>query len=232
MRRNVIICLILLLVLLIVPAFSADLGIKAYKLGGADESGKYFELAITDALTGSLNIVKDVADGEGASTTGQINITDYIDDFLGTIPSAQASGSYGSFLFSYRLAGNYEGSYTISMTLSPFKGTASSNTGIVNAYYELKNENIIFNEAHTTESRDGFTITQSSGNPSYKATNDSSVELSTSINISNGNSTEYELIDDIWIARGAIFAIIDSSDYDSVGNDLYNASVVVEILSD
>ena len=229
MKRNVIICTILLLLFLIVPAFSVELGIKAYKLGGTDETGKYFEFAITDALTGSLNIVKDIDNEDGSSSRGQIDITDYIDDFLGVIPSGKASGSYGNFLFSYRLAGNQEGSYTISMTLPPFKGTATLNTGIVNAYYELKNVNIIFNEAHTTESNDGFTISQTLGNPTYQSTKNSDVSLRTNINVTNGNDTSGEFSNDIWIARGAIFAIIDSSDYEAVGNDLYNASVVVNI---
>ena len=228
--RKIAICLITLMII-IFPCYSAvsdevQLEIKAYKLGGKEE---FIELTITDALSGSLNIVEGTSD---VSTTNQarLDISDYIEDFLGRLPSAETTSDlYGGILFSYRLDGNLPGNYDIDITLSSFKKDGGSD--IVNAYFGLVNENVIFNGTSKTESAGGFSISRvdEANDDEWGVTSgETKASLHTGVSITSpagaGKTT-----DDIWIARGAVYSIISSGEYESASNGEYISDVTVTI---
>ena len=231
MRKIATILISMLLVLIPLSASTdeAVLDIKAYKLGGA---GEFIELTITDALNKSLNVVGTNTD---STETPKLDITDYIDDYLGRLPSGETSSNvYGDVLFSYRLDGTVQGKYDIDVTLSPFEEDGEG-TDCVDAYFALQNENVVFNATNKTESADGFSIslldsgTKSdvTGTENENDTSHKNVKLKTSIQIAgpdNANSSS-----DIWIARGAVFAIISRQDYESVSNNEYRSTVTVTV---
>ena len=199
--------------------------IKAYKLGQTDESiGEYFELTVTDALSGSLSVVDDrQTDDVGKQIYDEVDLTDYIEKYLGTLPQKAGTGS-GAILYSYRVAGNVTGKYNIGMSIHRFSGSKEEDS--IDAFYEIMNENIIFNHSSTTKSADGFEIKQNNTGSKFDATSDTepSVDLSTGIEITGTGTSK-----DIWIARGAVSAVIDKSGYEGAANDEYKSFVTVSV---
>ena len=80
---------------------TANMLIKAFKV---DSSNAEPELVITDALVSNLD---QIPDGH------EINLTDYVSKFLGSTSSNRTDFNSG-VVFSYRVAGAKEGSYTLS----------------------------------------------------------------------------------------------------------------------
>ncbi len=199
--------------------------IKAYKLGQV-AAGEYFELKVTDALNGSLSVIHDPEkDESGNPLRDDVDITDYINNYLGTLPTDTGSGD-GTVLYSYRLAGNGPGKYQITMSISEFTG--ENNAQSIDAFYEISNENIIFNHSSKTESDDGFSITQIETGSKYGSTvSTQPVILITQIEISA--PSDKTLSDDIWIARGAVSAIIDQAGYANAPNDRYVSAVTISV---
>ena len=216
---------------------TADFKIKAYKLGPQVSGEDYLDFTITDALNRKLDTVEDSVGEDGVIQAGRIDITDYLNNYTGTLPSSEGSGR-GGILFSYRLSGNIEGSYGITLTLNAF----SNGHDYVDASYELLHENVTFNESSTTTSADKSLSVSSHVEESFGVTgNDAehsggsgqtnnSVNLELVVNAEPTGIAPSETLDrDIWIARGAVNAVISKLDYDSASNGEYTANVIVTI---
>lgn len=221
------------------------LEIKAYKNYHASEG--FLAVYITDAITSSLKLV---AESEGAAVADiePINITPYVENsFLGTVPSSYKEDivSEENIVFSYRVVGNLSSSYTISFTINPFVQDAAGESHLIAAYYQILNENAVFQGTSSTDSSDSpsWRINLTPSNSHGIASSNNSAELSANWNVQyqyqnwRGNYYYYDTdsshspSSDSWIVRGAVAVIVDREDYQAAPNGDYEAICKVRVTS-
>lgn len=237
--------ILIILSILAFPAFSdalwdtpGEFTIKGYKLERVEEPN----IAIYDALTGSLErIIQDeelVVDGYytlGDSTSSIVN----------------------DIAFSYLVTGNSEFNGTVTITLNPFHRTNGEVEEVIKTTYVLMNETVRFLDSNTSTSKDQaayggsdntpvtttdyLTITDTDTDDTVKrielSTADLSLEIGTegrsltdSFSISDGrNDDNTSTVSDVWMARGAVGFIIDSSTFNSASYGQYKAEVIVKL---
>lgn len=236
MKRLVV---ILLMVLSLIPLSSeairntpGEFTIRGYKLNRT--VGPVIE--VVDALTGSL---RDITDDYN-----EIEIDGYYS--LGSAANTTAE-NVSDIAFSYRVYGNSEGSFTVSVTVAPFINT-SDKTKVITTSYFLLNETVRFLDSNTETSDDVASYTdETSGN--LNQTNNltiSDVTTSTTdkivrslssgtgvlvdkFSVSDGKDLPAASTTDVWIARGAVGFVIDSKSYDEADEGEYKAAITVTL---
>lgn len=221
---------------------SETLDIKAYKNYNEDSGKEFMAIYITDAITSSLQMI---AESEQKFTTetppsaaNDLDITPYLENrLLGTIPNnGTAPVSEDNIIFSYRAIGNVSSNYTISLEIEPFKQQleGQDNPYIIETYYQMMNENVVFQNTSSVTSSDKnpwrIELTQT-GNHDVASANESAIiKTMVSVKDQNCSTNNRSVSDDVWIARGAIAAVIDRTDYEGAPEGDYRAycKVLVE----
>ena len=221
MRKLLSIFFLFFSLLPLTAAGSDTLMITAFKPDPYQETGVY--LKVSNALTR-----EDMVAVEGTENT--IDVSDYIGSLLGRQP---ASGTMSStVIFSYRVEGNVEPegdtvSYKLKIDFSPLK----NGNDILTAYYQIGNFDVVFpgnaGEINTSIRPDGWKI----------AYNDTSVRnLTVATGEVSVDDLEWTISKEptsgtipVWIARGAVGMVIDSTDYNSKPFGKYTADVTITL---
>lgn len=214
--------LLILMLIIIIPyslLFAEDettdeivygtLNLKGYKIGDVTDP----TITITDALSGSLEIV----DGK------EINITSYIDKYLGVVSTANTYNQDRT-LFSYRIAGNTVGNYKLEITLSNLlnyetneDGTQSETVaGYIETAYNLANLSYTFHGV-SSNTYDGNSIKgPDPGSSIVNTTNAKPEGTGSKTLVSNFKITAKEgktTTPITWVHRGAVSMTISSDNY-------------------
>ena len=219
-----------------------DLKIKAYKAGSSSEP--FLNLFVIDSITDGSQL--DTIIQKEAHT---INLDPYVSsgagDLIGPLPSGNGGAgdiAYGRMIFSYRVESNYEGTFTINIGIPSFELTPQGGE-YIGAYYELKNKSLGFNtdsDSTTATTSDGVTtvstklgdyeLSYRSGISADTAGNGSPANLTSSWTVSDGNyTTTNGLMNTTWLAREAVFAVIDETSYSTAPTGTYHTDVTVSL---
>ena len=224
-----------------------SLQIKAYKVKSSAE--KFLNLSVTDSITDGSQLNTIVGIEQVASenpVSGEIVLDKFIGtgngELLGTLPEAgepiSRNVTYGRIIFSYRVEGNYEGRFDVSISISPFTNEENHN---VSAYYDLRNKSLGLNGVsivpvaedtkRTTEYIDGsgkkWLLSFNTVNE-FASVTDTSGTLQSTWDVSDGTMNG-DLVDRTWIAREAVYAVIDRSTFDDAPEGSYKAYVTVSV---
>ena len=216
---------ILLVMFMIFPLFALDenidpsadnvLNIKGYKVGEDD----YMKIVITDAISESL----DVLDRPKEGNRDAINVSDHIDNLLGT-----TGADFNSLrsVFSYRVVGNRTGSFRIDMTFNRLMNTAEDTIG---ATYALGSLSYTFPEI-SSQSDGQYTIASTSGEKNILQADPSSANTTTLTSYwsvtprSENATTQYP-----WSHRGTVAMTISESDYSNENIPVGTYTALVEV---
>ena len=236
-RKLILIIVMFVLILQCLGSVSSeqDLIIKAYKNYYHDDwDSGFMAVYITDALTSSLSIVTESRYNEASTEypsaeSSILDFTDYlVEPIIGSIESPNISED--NIIFSYRAIGNVAKKYTITLTLGPFYQDGDVDKYKVNAYYEMLNENVIFQGSSSDTSSDGFTITKSSTKNKTGDTNQGNVELTSAWTVINSNNQVSGISqNDVWFSRGAVALVLDKNSYASAPDGTYKAYCTVKV---
>ena len=253
MKKLLSAILILLIALMQLGSAADDthdtsLQIKAYKVKSSTE--KFLNLSVTDSITdgSQLNTIAGTASSsEEQPVTGEIVLDEFVGtgngQLIGTLPESGKAISkditYGRIIFSYRVEGNYEGSFEISITINPFSNEKGD---MVNAYYDLRNKSLGLNGISSVpvadDSKRTTEYTDSSGRKwalsfdtadMFTTVSNTSGSLVSTWTVSGGNTASGEILDRTWIAREAVYAVIDRSTFDNAPEGSYKAYVTVSV---
>lgn len=234
-KRILVICIFILIVSILSAAeASSELKIKAYK---KDKSlDPTHTLKIIDALTGSLEDIKNKA-------TKEIEIDNYVNKYLGTFDDK--TGISKRAIFSIHIGGNRKGSFTVNVTFSPLalstydssaktwkadKNTDGTLKGIISVQYWLCDMNFYFTSTGTASANDEtFKETIEKQSPIYKGnvapyttcniTSSSTGILSYSWTVtSTTTDTSKKITANYWDVEAMFAMIIDSESYSSSEN--------------
>ena len=226
-----------------------SLQIKAYKVKSSTE--KFLNLSVTDSITdgSQLNTIvgtESTASAGDNPVIGEVVLDEFIGtgngQLIGTLPASGAISkdvTYGRIIFSYRVEGNYEGSFEISITINPF---ANEKGDMVSAYYDLRNKSLGLNGISSVpvadDSKRTTEYTDSSGRKwalsfdsadMFTTVSNASGSLVSTWTVSGGNTASGEILDRTWIAREAVYAVIDRSTFDNAPEGSYKAYVTVSV---
>ena len=220
--------------------------IKAYKLN----RNAPVTITIVDALTGSLNEIKDRLEIDGYFTPG--------------VALSATKETVNDIAFAYRVSGNTAGTYTVTITVNPFEKVKNENEEEINGDYVIStryfliNETLRFLDSNQTTTSDyvederGLKIENTDAEPNrsdfndygsaadyyyeqalnaYSQKKDSGVLTSGSDNLSDsfrvtGISND---TNDFWIARGAVGFVVDSVKYESAPEGTYKATTTIKL---
>ena len=252
MKKTLSAILILMIALVQLGSVSGDthdtsLQIKAYKVRSSEN--RFLYLSVTDSITdgSQLNTIAG-SSSEEPPVTGEIVLDEFIGTgnglLVGTLPASGKAISddvtYGRIIFSYRVEGNYEGSFDITISISPFENE-DGNT--VSAYYDLRNKSLGLNGISSVPiaGEDGSRTTEytdSSGKKwslsfitaeEFTPVIDTTGSLESGWTVSGGGTAAGEILDRTWIAREAVYAVIDRSTFDNAPEGSYKAYVTVSV---
>ncbi len=206
MKRLFILTFVILLSLS--SAFSnkeADFTIKAFKVGFSDSSTPQCKLVVTDALNYGLD----------AHLNGQELVLDpYVHRLL--VSSSAEMIFENQVVFSYRVEGNSRGTFNLKISLNALKNENSDTAYYIDTAYQLGNVTYVL-----TSGADASGII-TPGTPSatmIRLGDDEGLSKSGQITVSWTVDNNSELLDDVWIARGAI-----AMGLLAVSNDSYKSS--------
>ncbi len=253
MKKTLSAILILMIALVQLGSVSGDthdtsLQIKAYKVRSSENM--FLNLSVTDSITdgSQLNTIagSDASSSEEPPVTGEIVLDEFIGTgnglLVGTLPASGKAISddvtYGRIIFSYRVEGNYAGSFDITISISPFKNEDGNK---VSAYYDLRNKSLGLNGISSVPvaGEDGSRTTEytdSSGkewslsfitDEVFTPVIDATGSLESGWTVSGGAAGD--ILDRTWIAREAVYAVIDRSTFDNAPEGSYKAYVMVSV---
>lgn len=223
MRKSTLILLILFSFVFSLFAIEYDvndsnvLNLRGFKVGEED----YLTIAITAVDD------RELVDSSGPSVESPdfINISNDINDLLGTVAS-NTSFDRDKIVFSYRVAGNTTGNYSISLV---FTSLTNDNdvTKVIETVYNLGNLSYSFPDAASSTSS-GYTIAQSAGNTNtlISLPGDSGLISYWSVTPQSSVATP------MWIHRGSVAMTISSSTYSDSSTPVgsYRANVEVRLV--
>lgn len=197
---------------------SSTFEIRAYRI----DPTKYMTIEITDALPSRYSLV-----GNGEI----LDFTEYLTKYIGQVTESETEEDYISLfsehvIFSYRVAGNDAGTYSIQLTFNPF---SDGNGQYVSAFFEIGNISYIYSQTNNDETSAGERI--------YETVNsDGSENETVSVDSTNTSGTIKKTwiveADDLeWVARGAIGLNIDETTYKNASNGTYSSPVTVKLES-
>lgn len=254
MKRLVV---ILLMVLSLIPLSSeairntpGEFTIRGYRLNRSQQS---VQLTVVDALTGSLREIKDGGslDIDGYYTPADASVinSSTVDDIA--FSYRVVGSTTGNFTVSFIVTPFIE-------KIEDENGNETNGDKVISTSYFLVNETVRFLYSNQETSSDykedekGQIITETDKMPvknddqtdkdyqnaldSYNTTKQSGV-LSTNTNYSGlkdtfsvrSTSSTDDSTDDIWIARGALGFVVDSSSFDEADEGTYKASITITL---
>lgn len=188
----------------------ADFTIKAFKVGFSDSTTPQCKLVVTDALNYGLD-----TDLYGR----ELVLDPYVHRLL--VSSSSEMNFNDQVVFSYRVEGNSKGTFNLAISLNALKNESS---GIyIDTAYQLDNVSYVFTSGKSAFDNSGgyYFETSSQSFPMMIRLGSSEDGLNQSGDFSiywqvhNSN----ELINDVWIARGAVaIGLLATS------NDTYDSS--------
>lgn len=222
-----IILKLLILIFVSVSIFSdatvqtpGEFKIKGYKINREEGT----TLTVVDALTGSLNEIKD---------KGSLSVDGYYT--LGNAATTTAS-TVDDIAFSYRVSGNIANNYTVKIIVKPF--IHESDKSVIDTKYFLINETVRFLDSNSSQSSDykekeGLII-EDSDDPADKTIKQTGVLSETTsshtlVDKFDVKGAANKVSDDIWIARGAVAFVIDETSFDDAIEGKYKASIEISL---
>ena len=202
--------------------------IKGYKVA---KSGEGAEVAITDALTGNLDIISD---------KGDIDISDKVGDLRGNL--SYGAGVFSEqIIFSYRVVGYELGNFTLDISATPFTLKKSDEETkiddepiVVNDYidsrWELGNLSYSFPDFSSDVGYGNDKISEiSTINSDQSSGSTDGITLQSKWSVTDGNADNSV---SRWIHRGAVALTIDETTYMSAAVGNYASIVKVTLTSD
>ena len=108
----------------------------------------------------------------------------------------------------------------------------------IDAYYQILNENAVFQGTSSTKSTDEWEVSlvSSSSDDSTSSPNEAAgIRTEWIVKDSNGNSDHHSNVSpsqDVWIVRGAVAVVVDREDYMGAPDGDYRAYCTVKVSHD
>lgn len=198
-----------------VTSETASFTVRAYKVGSQEDS--YLNMGIYDALTGTLKTVD--------SSYNEIDLTPYTNNLQSnSVGSSSSVEPYEDHVvFSFRVSGNYNGSFKCSADIGAFKlATDSSKT--LTAYYEMRDVSCIFLTNYSTSGTNGgtTTITKTTNSVTVSGTG-STTPISAAWTVSGLSVLEN------WRLQGSIGMALTKGEYSNAEKGVYKADVKITL---
>ena len=198
-----------------VTSETASFTVRAYKVGSPEDS--YLNMGIYDALTGTLKTVD--------SSYNEIDLTPYTNNLQSnSVGSSSSVEPYEDHVvFSFRVSGNYNGSFKCSADIGAFKlSTDSSKT--LTAYYEMRDVSCIFLTNYSTSGTNGGTTTITSTKNSVTVPGTvSTTPISAAWTVSGLSALEN------WRLQGSIGMALIKGEYSNAEKGVYKADVKITL---
>ena len=218
MKKISIVLLILLFSTFAVFAVTTDTAtftVRAYKVG--EQTVSYINMGVYDALTGTLQTVD--------SSYNEIDLTPYTNNIrsnsIGTSSSVEPYDRH--VIFSFRVSGNYNGSFKCTVDIGAFE-LQTDKTKTITAYYEMRDVSCVFLTNYST------TITKGGKTQIDAKTENVTVPSSGTITPISVTWTVKELTElENWRLQGSVGMAIEKDKYSSAANGVYKASVTITL---
>ena len=195
-----------------VTSETASFTVRAYKVGSQDDS--YLNMGIYDALTGTLKTVD--------SSYNEIDLTPYTNN-LQSGSSSSVEPYEDHVVFSFRVSGNYNGSFKCSVDIGAFK-LATDLSKTLTAYYEMRDVSCIFLTNYSTSGTNGGTTTINSTNKSVTVSGTgSTTPISAAWTVSGLSALEN------WRLQGSIGMALTKGEYSNAEKGVYKADVKITL---
>ena len=217
--KKVIITLLVLLAtsfsLFAVTSDTASFMVRAYKVGTHDDS--YLNMGVYDALTGTLQTVD--------SSYNEIDLTPYTNNIrsnsIGTSSSVEPYDRH--VIFSFRVSGNYNGSFKCTVDIGAFE-LQTDKTKTITAYYEMRDVSCIFLTNYSTTGKDeGKTQIDSKVESITVPSSGTVTPLSVQWSVSELTKLQN------WRLRGSVGMAIKKEDYTAADPGVYKAAVKITL---
>lgn len=165
--KAILLCVMVLILTNLFAANKQEVVIKAYKIDRTGDSA-ITEFVVTDALA-------DFTDLNRITNDEKLSIDGKIDTFLGDAAVGLDSDAFAQqIVFSVRVAGRGEGSYSISMKFYPFDyvGTDTNYDSTIEVSYQLGNVTSIFEETSTNVIKEQLTTGSTETRKTWSTTTD------------------------------------------------------------
>ena len=194
---------------------TASFTVRAYKVGSQEDS--YLNMGVYDALTGTLQTVD--------SSYNEIDLTPYTNNIrsnsIGTSSSVEPYDRH--VIFSFRVSGNYNGSFKCTVDIGAFE-LQTDKTKTITAYYEMRDVSCVFLTNYST------TITKGGKTQIDAKTENVTVPSSGTITPISVTWTVKELTElENWRLQGSVGMAIEKDKYSSAANGVYKASVTITL---
>lgn len=218
MKKISIVLLILLFSTFAVFAVTTDTAtftVRAYKVG--EQTVSYINMGVYDALTGTLQTVD--------SSYNEIDLTPYSNNLksndIGTASSLEPYDKH--VIFSYRVSGNYNGSFKCTVDIGAFS-LSSDSTKTLTAYYEMRDVSCIFLTSYSTTGKDeGKTQIDSKVESITVPSSGTVTPLSVQWSVSELTKLQN------WRLQGSVGMAIKKEDYTAADSGVYKAAVKITL---
>ena len=218
MKKISIVLLILLFSTFAVFAVTTDTAtftVRAYKVG--EQTVSYINMGVYDALTGTLQTVD--------SSYNEIDLTPYSNNLksndIGTASSLEPYDKH--VIFSYRVSGNYNGSFKCTVDIGAFS-LSSDSTKTLTAYYEMRDVSCIFLTNYSTTGKDeGKTQIDSKVESITVPSSGTVTPLSVQWSVSELTKLQN------WRLQGSVGMAIKKEDYTAADPGVYKAAVKITL---
>ena len=218
MKKISIVLLILLFSTFAVFAVTTDTAtftVRAYKVG--EQTVSYINMGVYDALTGTLQTVD--------SSYNEIDLTPYSNNLksndIGTASSLEPYDKH--VIFSYRVSGNYNGSFKCTVDIGAFS-LSSDSTKTLTAYYEMRDVSCIFLTSYSTTGKDeGKTQIDSKVESITVPSSGTVTPLSVQWSVSELTKLQN------WRLQGSVGMAIKKEDYTAADPGVYKAAVKITL---
>ena len=218
MKKISIVLLILLFSTFAVFAVTTDTAtftVRAYKVG--EQTVSYLNMGVYDALTGTLQTVD--------SSYNEIDLTPYSNNLksndIGTASSLEPYDKH--VIFSYRVSGNYNGSFKCTVDIGAFS-LSSDSTKTLTAYYEMRDVSCIFLTSYSTTGKDeGKTQIDSKVESITVPSSGTVTPLSVQWSVSELTKLQN------WRLQGSVGMAIKKEDYTAADPGVYKAAVKITL---
>ena len=218
MKKISIVLLILLFSTFAVFAVTTDTAtftVRAYKVG--EQTVSYLNMGVYDALTGTLQTVD--------SRYNEIDLTPYSNNLKSNdIGAASSLEPYDKHvIFSYRVSGNYNGSFKCTVDIGAFE-LQTDKTKTITAYYEMRDVSCIFLTNYSTTGKDeGKTQIDSKVESITVPSSGTVTPLSVQWSVSELTKLQN------WRLQGSVGMAIKKEDYTAADPGVYKAAVKITL---
>ena len=194
---------------------TASFTVRAYKVGSQEDS--YLNMGVYDALTGTLQTVD--------SSYNEIDLTPYTNNIrsnsIGTSSSVEPYDRH--VIFSFRVSGNYNGSFKCTVDIGAFE-LQTDKTKTITAYYEMRDVSCIFLTNYSTTGKDeGKTQIDSKVESITVPSSGTVTPLSVQWSVSELTKLQN------WRLQGSVGMAIKKEDYTAADPGVYKAAVKITL---